>query len=106
MIDPTARIGPGALLEEGVSVGPYCVVGSHVLIGSGCRLVAHVHIAGRTAIGARTVIHPFASLGGPPQSSGYRDETTRLVVGKDCDIREGVTMNIGTKDGGGLTEVG
>jgi UDP-N-acetylglucosamine acyltransferase len=27
-------------------------------------------------------------------------------VGSDCDIREGVTMSIGTEDGGGLTEVG
>jgi len=27
-------------------------------------------------------------------------------VGADCDIRENVTMNTGTEDGGGLTEVG
>jgi UDP-N-acetylglucosamine acyltransferase len=36
----------------------------------------------------------------------YRDGPTRLVIGPDCDIREGVTINIGTEDGGGITEVG
>lgn len=106
LIDPTARVEPGALLEDDVSIGPFCVVGRHVVIGSGCRLIAHVHIAGHTAIGARTIIHPFASLGGWPQSTGFHGEPTRLVVGADCDIREGVTMNIGTKEGGGITTVG
>ena len=54
----------------------------------------------------RTVIYPFASLGSPPQSVHYRGGPTRLVVGADCDIRENVTMNTGTEDGGGVTEVG
>jgi UDP-N-acetylglucosamine acyltransferase len=106
MIDPTARIEPGAIVEDGVSIGPYCIIGRDVVIGAGCRLIAQVHVAGRTAIGARTVIHPFASLGGVPQSATYHGEPTRLVVGTDCDIREGVTMSIGTDAGGGITEVG
>jgi len=105
-IDPTARIEPGAMMEDDVSIGPYCVVGGNVVIGAGCRLIAHVHIAGHTAIGARTVIHPFASLGALPQSTSYRGGPTRLVVGTDCDIREGVTMSIGTEDGRGMTQIG
>ena len=28
------------------------------------------------------------------------------MIGADCDIRESVTMNIGTEDGGGMTEIG
>ena len=36
----------------------------------------------------------------------YRGGPTRLVVGADCDIRENVTMNTGTEEGGGVTEVG
>jgi UDP-N-acetylglucosamine acyltransferase len=89
-----------------VEIGPYCVIDRDVAIGDGCRLVAHVHLTGHTMIGARTVIYPFASLGTPPQSVKYRGGPTRLLVGADCDIREGVTMNIGTEDDGGLTEVG
>ena len=105
-IDPTARIEPGAMVEDDVSVGPFCTIGPNVVIGTGCRLIAHVHIAGRTAIGARTVVHPFASLGAVPQSTGYRGEPTRLVIGTDCDIREGVTMSLGTEAGRRITEVG
>jgi len=65
-----------------------------------------VHVTGHTSIGRNTVIHPFASLGTPPQSVKYRGGATRLIVGSDCDIRESVTMNLGTEDAGGLTRVG
>ena len=105
-IDSTARVAATASIGRDVTIGPYCVVGPDVVLGDGCRLVAHVHLAGHTAIGSRTVIHPFASLGSPPQSVKYRGGPTRLVVGADCDIRESVTMSIGTEDDRGVTEVG
>jgi UDP-N-acetylglucosamine acyltransferase len=105
-IHPTAIVDRGADIAPDVEIGPYCVVGPHVVIGEGVRLLAHVHLTGHTAIGARTKIAPFASLGTPPQSVKYRGGPTRLIVGSDCDIREGVTMNTGTEDGGGVTEVG
>ncbi len=94
------------MIGQDVSIGPYCVIGPHVVIENGCRLVAHVHIAGHTKIGPRSVIYPFSSLGMPGQSKKYRGGPTRLVVGADCDIRESVTMNLGTEDGGGITEIG
>lgn len=105
-IDPTARIEDGAVIGEGVSIGPYCVVGANVTIGPDCRLISHVSVGGHTAIGAGCVIHPFASLGSPPQDLGYRGEPTRLEIGAECTIREFVTMNVGTIKGGGLTKVG
>lgn len=105
-IDPTARVDKEAKIGRNVVIGPYCVVGPHVAVGDECRLVAHVQLGGHTTIGARTVIYPFASLGSPPQSVKYRGGATRLAVGSDCDIRENVTMNTGTEDGGGITEVG
>ena len=105
-IDPSARIEPGAVIGRDVSIGPFCVIGPHVVIGDGCRLLGHVHVAGNTSIGVRSLVYPFASLGTPPQSVKYCGGPTRLVVGADCDIREGVTMNTGTEEGGGITEVG
>ncbi|MBV8827176.1 MAG: acyl-ACP--UDP-N-acetylglucosamine O-acyltransferase, partial [Hyphomicrobiales bacterium] len=105
-IDSTARVVGTASIGREVTVGPYCVVGPDVVLGDNCRLIAHVHLAGHTSIGPRTVIHPFASLGSPPQSVKYRGGPTRLVVGADCDIRENVTMSIGTEDDRGMTEVG
>jgi UDP-N-acetylglucosamine acyltransferase len=105
-IDPTARVADGARIGEGVEIGPYCVVGPKVEVARGVRLLAHVHVAGVTTIGEETVVYPFASLGTPPQSVHYRGGATRLVIGAHCELREGVTMNIGTEDGGGLTRVG
>lgn len=105
-IDPTARVASGAQIGSDVSIGPYCVIGSHAVIGNGCRLIAHVHIAGHTSIGDKTTLHPFVSLGGPPQSTSYRGGATRLTIGSSCDIREHVTMSLGTEDGGGITTVG
>jgi UDP-N-acetylglucosamine acyltransferase len=106
MIDPTARIEDGAVIGEGTTVGPYCMVGPNVVIGKDCRLIGHVSVAGHTTVAAGCVIYPFAGLGGPPQDLSYRGEPTRLEIGEECTIREGVTMNVGTKKGGGITRVG
>jgi UDP-N-acetylglucosamine acyltransferase len=105
-IDESARIAPGAVIGDDVTIGPFCVIGPDVVIGDGCRLIASVHLTGHTTIGPRTVIYPFASLGTPPQSTRYRGGPTRLMIGADCDVRESVTMNRGTEDGGGITSVG
>jgi len=105
-IDPTARVAPGAVIGANVEIGPYCVIGPHVAIGDDCKLIAHVHLAGHTSIGPSTAIYPFVSLGTPPQSVHYRGGPTRLTIGARCQIREGVTINIGTVDGGGITSVG
>jgi UDP-N-acetylglucosamine acyltransferase len=105
-IDPTARVEDGAVIGDGTTIGPYCIIGRNVVIGANCNLIAHVTVAGHTTIADGCVVYPFAALGGPPQDLSYRGEPTRLEVGEGCTIREGVTMNIGTKKGGGLTRVG
>jgi UDP-N-acetylglucosamine acyltransferase len=105
-IDPTARVADAARLGDGVEIGPYCVVGPGVTLGAGVRLVAHVHVTGVTTIGDGTVVYPFASLGTPPQSVHYRGGATQLIVGPRCELRESVTINTGTEDGGGITRVG
>jgi UDP-N-acetylglucosamine acyltransferase len=105
-IDPTARVADGAVIGAGTVIGPYCVIGPNAVIGENCKLLGHVQVMGHSSIGANCVISPFAVLGGAPQDLSYRDEPTRLEIGAGCTIREGVTMNIGTKKGGGLTKVG
>jgi UDP-N-acetylglucosamine acyltransferase len=109
---PRGSVHPAAIIEDGarvgsdVCVGPYCVVGSEVALGDGVELVSHVVVAGRTTIGARTRIFPFASIGHQPQDLKYKGEPSTLEVGSDCLIREGVTMNPGTEGGGMQTVVG
>src|SRR6516165_10521932 len=105
-IDPAARVEDGAVIGEGTEIGPYCIIGPHAVIGENCRLISHVQVMRHTTIGADCVISPFVTLGGAPQDLSYRGEPTRLEVGAGCTIREGVTMNVGTIKGGGLTRVG
>src|ERR1700722_18345917 len=105
-IDSTARIADGARIGEDVEVGPYCLIGPQVELKNGVRLVSHVTVAGVTTIGEGTVVYPFTSLGTPPQSVHYRGGATKLVIGANCQLRESVTMNTGTEDGGGVTAVG
>jgi UDP-N-acetylglucosamine acyltransferase len=105
-IHPTALVEEGAWLAEDASVGPYCVVGSKVTLEQGVRLSSHVVVAGRTTIGAQTTIHPFASLGQPSPDRKYKGEDTALIIGARNDIREYVTMHIGTDEDRGETRVG
>ena len=105
-IDPTARVEDGAVIGDGTTVGPYCIVGPHAVIGANCQLISHVQVMGHTTIGSDCVISPFVVLGGAPQDLSYKGEPTRLEIGSGCTLREGVTMNVGTAKGGGLTKVG
>jgi UDP-N-acetylglucosamine acyltransferase len=105
-IDPTARVEVGAMIGDGSIIGPYCVIGPNAVIGANCKLISHVQVMGHTSIGTDCVISPFVTLGGAPQDLSYRGEPTRLEIGSGCTIREGVTMNVGTVKGGGLTRVG
>ncbi len=106
IIHPTAIVEPGAQLGAGVQIGPFCHVGPHVVLGDESRLVSHVVLAGHTTIGPRARIFPFASIGNPPQDLKYAGEPTQLIIGSDCTIREGVTMNPGTVQGTSRTVVG
>ena len=105
-VHPSSIVDPRARLAPSVTVGPFCTVGPDVELGEGCELVSHVVIAGHTTIGARTRIFPFASIGHAPQDLRYKGEPTTLVIGQDCIIREGVTVNPGTPNGLGTTIIG
>lgn len=105
-IHPTAVVDPAAELGDDVVVGPFCVVGAQVTLGAGVRLLSHVVVEGRTRIGDGTVIYPFASIGHRPQDLKYRGEPSELIIGRNNQIREHVTMNPGTEGGGMVTRVG
>ncbi|MEQ8398568.1 acyl-ACP--UDP-N-acetylglucosamine O-acyltransferase [Thalassobaculum sp.] len=105
-IHPTAVVDAGAELGDGVQVGPYAVIGSDVVLADGCKIHSHTVIGGRTTIGARTEVFPFASIGLRPQDLKYRGEPSELIIGSETVIREHVTMNPGTEGGGMVTRVG
>jgi UDP-N-acetylglucosamine acyltransferase len=87
-------------------VGPFCTIGPEVVLGENCTLISHVVLDGRTKIGARNTIYPFASIGVPPQDLKYHGEPTETVIGDGNTIRESVTVSRGTVGGGGVTSLG
>lgn len=105
-IHPTAIIEPGAEFGAGVEVGPYSIIGDKVRLADGVKVHSHVVIGGRTTVGVGTEIFPFASIGQIPQDKKFGGEDSRLVIGEHNVIREHVTMNPGTRDGGMETVVG
>jgi len=105
-VHPTAQIADNARLGTGVEVGAYSVIGADVTIGDGTRLGPHVVVQGPTRIGRENHLHPFASVGGDPQDKKFRGERSELVIGDRNTIREFVTINRGTGEGGGVTRIG
>jgi len=105
-IHPTAVVHPQADVDPSATIGPYCVVDAGVRIGPGTVLQNHVTVHGPTRLGADCVIYPFAALGAEPQDLKFRGETTELIIGDRCRVREHATLHRGTELGGGKTVVG
>lgn len=100
VIDKKAKIG------KDVKIGPFCYVGPEVQISDGAELISNIHIEGNTKIGRNTKIFPYASIGTQPQDLKYKNESNSLEIGENNTIREYVTINPGTKGGGGKTIIG
>ena len=105
-IHSSAIVATGAVVPASCTVGPFCTIGPEVVLGEECQLISHVVLDGRTRIGARNVIYPFASIGVAPQDLKYKGEPTETVLGDDNTIRESVTISRGTVGGGGVTKLG
>lgn len=105
-VHPTAIVHPEAEIDSSCEIGPYCIVGSKVKMGANNVLRSHVVVENRTTIGSGNQFFPFSVIGGAPQDLKYEGEDSELVIGNDNDIRESVTLNIGTKGGGNVTSLG
>lgn len=105
-IHPTAAVHPSATVGAGSTIEANAVVGPEVSIGRNCRIGASAVVGGWTEIGDGTHVFPMASVGMAPQDLKYQGERTRLVIGRDNTFREFVTINRGTKGGGGETRIG
>ena len=106
MIHSSSIISEKAEIGKNVKIGPFCSVGDFVELEDNVELISNVHIEGNTKIGKGTKIFPFASLGTTPQDLKYNNEPNSLIVGENNTIREYVTINPGTKQGGGKTIIG
>ena len=105
-IDPTALVHPRATVGQGTTIGAFAKIGPNVTVGCNCRIGASSVVDGWTEIGDDTEIYPFGSIGLAPQDLKYQGEETRLVIGRRNIFREFVTINRGTRGGGGVTSIG
>ena len=105
-IHPHAVVSPKARLGQGSRIGAFAVVGDDVDLGEGCVLHAHAVVQGPARIGRENIFHSFCSVGGDPQDIKYAGERTELEIGDGNTFREFVTVNRGTKKGGGITRIG
>ena len=106
MIHESAVIDPSAVIGKDVTVGPWTTIGANVAIGDNCDIASHVVIKGPTVIGSGNTIYQFSSVGEDTPDLKYRGEPTRLVIGNNNTIREGVTIHRGTIQDNGETLIG
>lgn len=106
MIDSTAIIDPSAVLGKNVSIGPWTIIGPDVEIGDGCKIASHVVVKGPTVIGRNNKIFQFSTVGEDTPDLKYKGEPTRLVIGDNNVIREGVTIHRGTIQDNAETRIG
>jgi UDP-N-acetylglucosamine acyltransferase len=106
VIDSQAIIDPSATIGENVSIGPWTVIGPNVVIGDNCQIASHVVIRGPSFIGANNKIYQFSTIGDDTPDLKYKGEPTKLIIGDDNVIREGVTIHRGTVQDRGETVIG
>lgn len=106
MIDSSAIIHPNAKLAADAQVGPWTVIGPDVEIGEGSVIASHVVLKGPTTIGKNNRIYQFSSIGEDTPDLKYKGEPTRLVIGDNNVIREGVTIHRGTVQDRSETTIG
>jgi len=105
-IHSSSVVEPGAILGQGVRIGPFCFVGRDVVLGSNVELISHVSITGATTIGDGCKIYPNAALGAEPQNLSHKGGKTTLTIGQNTIIRESVTIHTGSDSSRGATTVG
>src|ERR1051325_6651828 len=100
MIHPTAIIHPKAKLDPSIRVGPYAVIAEGVEVGPRCILGPHVYLTGLTTIGAQNRFHAGCVIGDAPQDLKYDGKPTRVRIGDDNVFREHVTVHRSTSSEG------
>ncbi len=105
-IHSTAVIAADADLAEDVQVGPYAIIEGPVTVGPGTIIEGHACLSGPMSLGRGNFVGHGAVLGKGPQHRGYAGEETSLRVGDRNVFREHVTIHRGTPAGGGETRVG
>ncbi len=104
-IHKTAIISEDAKIPASCEIGPNVIIGEDVVLGENVKIIANAYLE-HCEIGEGTIIYPFASLGTAPQDLSYKGQKTKAVIGKNCIIKEYVTINRAAGEDGAITKVG
>ncbi len=98
-IHKTAMVSAKAVIDPSAEIGPGVIVEADAHIHGKVKIMANARICSGTEIGEGTIIHNGAVLGNEPQDLAYKGEKTFTRIGKNNIIREYVTVHRGTAEG-------
>jgi UDP-N-acetylglucosamine acyltransferase len=104
-IHSTAIVHPDLRLPEDVEVGPYAILDAEVELGPRAKVGPFCHLYPGTVLEEDVELSDGVIVGGPPQDLKFRGERTGARIGRRTRLREYVTVNRGTA-ASGLTVVG
>jgi UDP-3-O-[3-hydroxymyristoyl] glucosamine N-acyltransferase len=108
VVDPSAEVGPLAVIEAEAEIGPGCrigpcaVIGGGVIVGQDCRIGAHVSLS-YALLGARVYIYPGARIG--QEGFGFAStkdgfvtvpQLGRVILGDDVEVGANTTIDRGS----------
>jgi len=115
IVDPTARLEDGVIVEPLVVIGANVEIGSGTVVGAGALIGANVRIGRECNVGARTaiqcalignnvLIHPGCSIGQDgfgflffgPEGHLKVPQTGRVLIQNDVEIGAGTTIDRGS----------
>ena len=107
-IDPTAEIGPLAVIGRGAQIGPRChigplaVIGDGVVIGADCRVGPHASLS-HALLGDRVYVYPGARIGQEgfgfaitPDGFHSVPQLGRVVLEDDVEVGANATIDRGS----------
>jgi len=97
-ISPQAIVSKKAKISEGVEVGPFAIIEDDVELGANVKVWPHAYICNGSRIGDGTHIYMGAVIGNIPQDLAFKGGRSFVQIGKNCVIREYVTIHRGTEE--------
>jgi UDP-N-acetylglucosamine acyltransferase len=99
-IHPSAIVSDQAHLADDVDIGPFAIIDAGVEIGPGCKIGAQAWITGNTVMGESNHVGYGTIIGAEPQSIGFDSATNSNVdIGSNNTIREYVTIHRSIHEG-------
>ncbi|HEV3146233.1 MAG TPA: acyl-ACP--UDP-N-acetylglucosamine O-acyltransferase, partial [Gemmataceae bacterium] len=96
-IHPTAMIDPAAEIADDLNIGPFAIVEGPVRLGPGCLVRARAHLIGPLTVGAGNDFGLNVVIGERPQHLVLASAPGSVEIGANNVFRENVTVHRSTQ---------